>query len=66
MNRTTDKASVQALADRAIKAHCTGDPNNCGKSYSVPTAPEEPICGILGGVCDRGATRDALFGKKRA
>lgn len=60
-----DIVAAIAKTDRAIKRHCTGDPNTCGKSYSVPTQADIPLCGILGGECDRGQYRDELIAKRR-
>ncbi len=65
MSRATDKAAMQEKLDNAIRHKCTGDPNTCRYSYDVAASPEIPLCGILGGECDRGQYRDKLIAKRR-
>jgi len=51
--RAAKRRERQATAE--IRRDCTGDPNSCTRSYSVPTDRETPICDILGGECERTA-----------
>ena len=50
----TDALTEQVRMRRKLAQVCTGDPHTCrGLPYRVPTAPEEPICGVTNEVCDR-------------
>lgn len=55
-NRELRKARERAQV-AAIKRHCTGDPSTCRESYHVPSQPDIPLCGILGGECERERAR---------
>lgn len=60
-----DIVAAVAKERRELQRHCTGDPNTCRYSYDVAASPEIPLCGIMGGECDRGHTRDrALRGPR--
>lgn len=47
------KKAHEAARAAAMRRHCTGDPNTCKETYHVPSAPEIPLCGIMGGECER-------------
>ena len=60
-----DLVAAETKVRRELQRHCTGDPNTCRYSYDVAASPEIPLCGIMGGECDRGQYRDELIAKRR-